>query len=315
MKRKLVKQGPNSLVVTLPASWLERNHLKKGDNIELAEQQRTLLLAPVAAAPEKKMPYYLDVAEKDHFYAMRKLTMLYRLGYDEIHVSSANKQITHLKKRKQIPLKTFLRELTPRFIGMEIISEKEAAIVLKCFTAISKEETQSIQRRIFLLMKEFMERILSGNSFDEQEAHDQTAKFINYYLRMLHLDLDMQYQEKQLLYSFFTVQDKISDCLRHCAQEINKKKIEKETQQVLKEIFTFYNELYLLFYQFEKKQHAEFIKKRYVLLNTIKEKKRSLADMKLLYEAKFILDCVNDFYECQLGLELLKNEQKEKNYL
>lgn len=312
MKRKLVKQGQKSLVVTIPTSWLERNHLKKGDDIELEERQRNIIISPTTMTAEKKQPYFLDVTDKDHFYTMRKLTMLYRLGYDEIHISSANKYITHLKKRKQISLKQFLSELTPRFIGMEIISEKETVIILKCFTAFSKEETQGIQRRIFLLLKEFMEKINNKETFEEQEAHDQVVKFINYHLRILHLDLDLHYKEKQLLYSFFTIQDKISDCLRHCAQEVKQNKITEETLQTLKEIFDFYNELYLLFYQFEKKQQQELIKKRYLLLAKIKEKRRSVQDMKLLYEAKFILDCVNDFYECKLGLELLKQENESQ---
>lgn len=310
MKRKLVKQGPNSLVVTLPSSWLERNKLKKGDVIDMEELQRSVIISSATRLLEKKQPYLLDVSDKDHFYMMRELTMLYRLGYDEVHVSSASKHIMHLKRKKQILLKAFIHELTPRFIGVEIVSEKETSFVLKCFIAVSREETTGIQRRIFLLLKEFMGKIIRGEQFDEQQEHDQIVKFINYYLRILHLDLELHYKEKQLFYSFFTIQDKISDCLRHCAQEIKGKKIMTETLQTVGEIFSFYDDLYNLFYRFERSQQQNIVKKRYSLLIKIKENKRSVQDMKLLYEAKFILDCLNDFYECLLGLDLLKDESE-----
>ena len=44
MKRKLIKQGTGALTITLPKSWVSKYELKSGDEVEVDEQERILLL-------------------------------------------------------------------------------------------------------------------------------------------------------------------------------------------------------------------------------------------------------------------------------
>ena len=44
MKRKLVKQGAATMMISLPSKWIKENGLDKGDEIELIEQGGELLI-------------------------------------------------------------------------------------------------------------------------------------------------------------------------------------------------------------------------------------------------------------------------------
>ena len=44
MKRKIIKQGHNTLTVTLPADWANRMKLGAGDEIDLSEKGNSLSL-------------------------------------------------------------------------------------------------------------------------------------------------------------------------------------------------------------------------------------------------------------------------------
>lgn len=311
MRRKLVKQGPQSLVVTLPTRWITENNLRKGREVIITESENKLI---IAATEEQKLrpPYVLNITDCAHYYIIRTITMAYRLGYDEMQIHNEKRVVTHLRKNKPVPTKKFMRELTRRFIGMEIVSENEEKVIIKCFTAVTPEEAKNVQRRIFLLLKEFMEKISSQKKYDPEEEHDRVAKFINYYFRILHTTTTMSNQEKMLLYSLFSVQDKIADVLRHCSILLAKiKKPEEKTRELLKEIFDFYNELYVFFYDPAKEEKRKIVQKRYALVKKVETCKASPEETKLLFEAKFILEIINDFYECAIGLKTIQREENK----
>ena len=45
MKRKLVKQGAATLMVSIPSKWAKANNLDKGDEVELDEFRNRLVLS------------------------------------------------------------------------------------------------------------------------------------------------------------------------------------------------------------------------------------------------------------------------------
>ena len=46
MKRKIVGLGHNACVLTLPARWLKSNSLKKGDELNVEENGKQLIVLP-----------------------------------------------------------------------------------------------------------------------------------------------------------------------------------------------------------------------------------------------------------------------------
>ena len=44
MRRRIIKQGHNTLTVTLPSKWVQLFNLKQGDEIEINERENGLFL-------------------------------------------------------------------------------------------------------------------------------------------------------------------------------------------------------------------------------------------------------------------------------
>ncbi len=305
MRRKLVKQGPQSLVVSMPSEWIKKNKLKKGDEVELQEIANNIVVSgKEVVEPKVKDPYVLDIEGKDDALVKRYLTMLYRLGYEEIVITFTKQNIKRLKKGKNTKVESFISGVHNRFIGMEVIDSEKHKIVLKCFTKTDIQELKSVQRRIFLLILSFMENMFD-KKYDSQRAHDNVAKFINYFFRLLNSTPEASLANKELLYGFFLIQDRLIDYLQYTHQELCKvKTVSTKTKNILQELFYLYKDYYQLFYNFKEEDKVRIIEKRFELSKKIRKGKFTLPETKILYEAKFILVIFVDFYETLVGKEL-----------
>ena len=63
MKRKIIKLGPATLVISLPSKWIKQTHVKPGDEIELEEIDNNLVIK--AEESKKINKIFLDFTEKD----------------------------------------------------------------------------------------------------------------------------------------------------------------------------------------------------------------------------------------------------------
>ena len=83
MKRKIVKQGAATMMVSLPSKWVKKNNLEKGDEVDIDEQDKELIITPEKKV-EKKKQVTIDITpdKKDNIYPI--LTHAYRRGFDKI---------------------------------------------------------------------------------------------------------------------------------------------------------------------------------------------------------------------------------------
>ena len=45
MRRKVIKQGPSTLMVSLPSKWVKNKNIKRGDEINLFEQGEDIIIS------------------------------------------------------------------------------------------------------------------------------------------------------------------------------------------------------------------------------------------------------------------------------
>ncbi|MEK6867494.1 MAG: AbrB/MazE/SpoVT family DNA-binding domain-containing protein, partial [Nanoarchaeota archaeon] len=63
MKRRLIKQSRSTLTVSMPSTWIQKNNLKAGDELDVFERETTLLLE----ATKKKGEYNFELKiDKDN---------------------------------------------------------------------------------------------------------------------------------------------------------------------------------------------------------------------------------------------------------
>ena len=54
MKRKVVQQGPATLMISLPKDWVDENSVKKGQEMNIEPDGKRLIISPDFVKPIKK---------------------------------------------------------------------------------------------------------------------------------------------------------------------------------------------------------------------------------------------------------------------
>ena len=85
MKRRVIKQGHNTLTVTLPSKWVKDLNISAGDEIELIEKEKGILLTSEKHNGETKRAEF-DVSDMDIPTIWKHFMSVYREGYDEVKV-------------------------------------------------------------------------------------------------------------------------------------------------------------------------------------------------------------------------------------
>ena len=162
MKRKLVKQGGSALTVTLPSAWAKRCGLKPGDEIDMEENGKTVIIsAENQNTRAKKACMSLDGL--NWTIINRYLEILYRTGIEEITLTYTKNTVPFYLYKKQVPIDQFLDQIIKRFIGLEVVSHTQGKIVIqKLVKAENLEKADVLKHRIYFLIKETLDEFKKG---------------------------------------------------------------------------------------------------------------------------------------------------------
>jgi len=180
MKRKLVKHGEATLMVSLPSKWLRKIDLKKGDEVEVEEKDKKLVLTSGKTAKKiKEITIELNNENKHNIYTI--LTHAYRKGFDRIVINKIN--INILKE---------IRSLTNRLLlGFEITERTKDRCVLENISEPTEDKYDIMLKKVFMVIKDSLELTLEDfnkskfNIKDIKENRDLADKFILYCRRLL----------------------------------------------------------------------------------------------------------------------------------
>ena len=84
MKRKIIKQGHNTLTLTLPRDWIKRLNLKAGEEIDVVENEDSLVIN--GHQNTKNNCAIIDITNCSVPLLWRYVQSAYRSGCDEIKV-------------------------------------------------------------------------------------------------------------------------------------------------------------------------------------------------------------------------------------
>jgi phosphate uptake regulator len=211
MKRKIIKQGHNTLTLTLPNKWVQKHSIKPGDEVDVSEADRGLMISTDSNLNLSTIT--VDVSKLSPSVIWRYILSAYRAGYNEIRVIGfgnskknidssfsfkanadfiANKKMTMTSPTDVIifstssTLRTPISELVKmspvetitacvnRLINVEIIEQKENYCVIKELGETTYKEFDNALRRIFLLLKfesEYVMDALKGNKDEIKYIH------------------------------------------------------------------------------------------------------------------------------------------------
>ncbi len=313
MKRKVIKQGHNTLTVTLPAKWVESRSIKAGDEIDIEEKDGCLLMgAEGNSRPER---INLDVTNLDRTTILILVQGLYRYGYDAIEVTSREHIVSHHRVEKKVSLSELIYSIVNRLIGAEVIGASAGRFMIKRIASESIDDFPVILRRIFLLLNDMMDSFIAGISEQDRETirtiefqHTNIKKFLNYSLRLLNEHGYGGARKTAFYFTIISLISKIEDILKNNARYIitNELKLKsKDTLKLLKNIRSSIRQYYELFYDYSLDKIAKLNKDRDIFRAELFDLSRNLSKEENLIMGGLsqIIELILDMSEIRMALE------------
>ncbi len=302
MKRRIIKQGHNTLTITLPIDWAKKLNVKAGDEVDIYENAGALVINGKQSNGIKNTTINIEGLSVPMLW--RFFQSAYREGYNEIKlVYNINKksydgaydyyasqfEYTRLgEKHPQKPAFDMLSELVNRFIGMAIIDHGDGFCIVKEMGELTAKEFENSLRRIFLLILELFDKIISlikNNKIGEvsicKTIHTMDVnvdRFIDYCCRINNRVCDSSFQKnKPIMFSTLFLLELLSDEFKYIGRHLAKsKKSIDEISPFAETIKNHFEMYYNLFYKFERERAIKFGQNDFKIYNDHFKWKESL---------------------------------------
>lgn len=194
MRRKVIQQGPSTLMVSLPMQWVKQNKIRKGQEIDVDITSNELLIR--AHAQEKRN---VTIRFGPEPYLDRLVLAKYREGYTQFTIHFEN-PATILN----------IKETMHHMVGCEIIEQSIKTCTLRVISSETDEDFPVIFRRMFHLVitaAESCEQYVATHDVNHQrvaiEVRETLTRLEQYALRLLNKQNNYSVQQKSL--EFFYV--------------------------------------------------------------------------------------------------------------
>jgi phosphate uptake regulator len=292
MIRKAIQLANNTLVVSLPASWVKKSNISKGDGVEVSELEGKLVLSAGKSAESGQI--LVDVSGMDPM-IKRILGALYKSGYDEIKVRFST--IAELKTVQEV-----VRE---EFLGFEVIDQKKDYLIFKKVSHIEPKEFNTMLRRMFLIVVSMADDSLEAIEKNDKawlEAialHDKDVnKIADFCRRVLNTTGADGYKRIAPVYFIVEQLEKVGDMYRDICQHHLKRsfKLSPELKKIYKDTNLFFRSFYEVCFDLDLAMLRDFAKRRYSLRDTFEGYFGSLSqkELRTLYFLNNIVESTFD---------------------
>jgi len=260
MKRKVIKQGHNTLTITLPSKWCLNNSVKPGDEIDIEDNNNVLHIA--TSISEKKISQaYIDLSGMDKTLIRWSIPALEKYGFDEIHV----------KFDEDVSLDLIDNVIKEQFIGYIIVNQTINSCVIKNLTKNLENEFDKTLNRAFMVavsMAKSCYDYISQGKYDHlmnliplEKTNNQLT---NYCQRAINIGLIDNPKDSTFLYVIVWNLEKVCDNYKYICQELSglssSKKISPEAMKLLKKTNDIFEDYYKIFSNFNVEKLNKLVK-------------------------------------------------------
>jgi len=302
MRRKIIQLSTNTNVISLPAKWVRRNNLSKGDELELEMTDSSLYV--FTTRKPKKITTVIKIGNDDTLVVWEAVDTAYIKGSDEIMIKYSDpKLLEHIHK------------VSMRMLGMAVTEERKNLCVMKDVGGQNQEDFDVILKRIFLLIKTVAEEgyaAAAQGDFDtlvSMKYRDYNINsFSSYCLRSLNKYGNKDDSRAQKLYLIVKQLETIGDKYRDLCRYLGKEKIRlgKNSLAYFTAVNDCYETFYKLFYKFNWDEAKDMIKIRKNMFPEVSSllkncKPTEIIALHYLWE---IISLLFDSYETLLVMEI-----------
>jgi phosphate uptake regulator len=267
MVRKVIKQGNNTLTITLPRTWSSKFNIQGGDELGVEEKGKSLILTSKKEGSSESVEINIDSSEK---FLKRSITSLYRQGVDEIKVNFKDNKVL-----------TLLQKETSSLLGFEIVEQGKNYCIIKNVAVAMESEFSTIIKRIFLMLKtNFAEIIIAIKDKDYTELENIKEnekinnKLVNFCQRTINKKGQLENYNITSTFSMVSQLERVADDLRDICQILSDNKtqiISKETLDLINSCGNIFNKMYNYYYKFSAEQLVEMTREESETIKKCKE--------------------------------------------
>ncbi len=240
MKRKVVRQGAATLMVSLPSKWAQKVHLKKGDEVDIEESDGNLVISKEAKAVKRQTS--IDISNYSESSIRVALWNSYRAGYGKI--------IVNFDDEKQYGI---VKDVIKNYIvGFDVTKKEKNSCIIENITEPAEEQFDVLFRKILynvsLLINITEERLRNRQISDNyNEVVLKIHQYDNFCRRVI-AKRNISGTDAYLLWSFLTLLIHAQRELYHLNRFLDKGKVKFvhfEFYAQLRKIFDLLNEGYV----------------------------------------------------------------------
>lgn len=242
------------MMVSLPINWVRKYGLSKGDEINIDENGRELLVN--SGKPPAKTKAEIKIDSEDGLYIWRTLQSFYVAGFDEIKVYYTSKKI----------LDNIQESLTYYLIGFEMVSQEKDFCVIKAISMALDEEFSTVLKRAFqnvLHMSETLGSVLEGKKDISimRNLERINNRHVIYLKRVLMKERGND-EKTPFLYAIVDYLEKTANEYKYILFDSKKSKKEfKKFIKIYSSIKRMVNDVYEAYYSYSEEKAKEIIAK------------------------------------------------------
>jgi phosphate uptake regulator len=217
MKRSIVKHGPSTYTISLPAKWVKENNLRSGLTVDVQQKGNRLEVS----TKKKDETISLEVDIKDNLkIGKRYIVSAHRKGCDELTLCYSDP--LYLKKIEEC--------LSEDVLGYEIVKQGPHFCNIRDIPGTKFREFDILFERIWMILLSMAEDITKAiieKDFSVLESiqslDKRINKFTNFCIRILQKRSHPDYRNIPVYYRFLRSLEELGDSykylMRYCAEE------------------------------------------------------------------------------------------------
>ncbi len=291
MRRKLVKQGQNALTVTIPRDWIKRFDLKAGNEVDISEVGKDILISTEQSF--KPTTLNIDLSGLDDRLVWTYIISAYRKGAD----------VVTLKFEGPAKLK-LIQQVVDALLGFAIVSHSPTSCTIKDVSSPNEEEFENILRRIFLLLKNMAAETLTALQKKDSEAlvamefQDYSInKFSNFCLRVLAKKGLREMEKTPPMHHLIAELETVGDEYTRLAMDASKSRINEGSVAMLAKANEMLGSVYNLFYDFKNQNVKRSLYLKDSISKDLDAKMAKNSDTRFLYHCAKIVHILTDLTE------------------
>ena len=292
MMRKVVQQGPATLMISLPSKWVKENNVEKGAELEVIEEKGKLTLTVQNSTPQRmtKDIHANDIGILNEYF----VNYFYQKGYDEVTLRYDDPKFTDIIEKR-----------TKQMIGFEVVEKGKNFTTLKMLMNIDQQEFATVLKKLFqitLVMGDKIIEALDKNNvmlLDEvQQDEKENNKYCDLCVRILYKNRYKYPENGFALYSLLRELEQIGDYYKQLAEGFSAISSRQTALPLLySHIHAFFRMYYELYYSYDAQKAQRFFQLKTELLasckneigNATKEEAFVLSHLRALVQSIFNL--------------------------